>query len=183
VSKDEYALEWRALANKGEASPLTQFQCTQPWPTTPGGRRLPAHPREWEHDAQKHVRNLRQLMRPGDRVLVGVDNATDSAVVAAVLHLRFQRRDDSLVVVFEVGAVATSHRSSEPPFLGDEMMAVAEAESRAALTESGCAGFTLAGFIHSENKASMRMASRNGWEPLGGPGDTGYLPWRKVIAR
>lgn len=181
MSEDEYALEWRALTRKGEATPLTQFQCAQAWPTTPGGRRLPAHPRKWEHDAEKHVRNLRQLMRPGDRVLVGVDNATDPPVVAAVLHLRFQRRDDSLIVVLEVGAVAMSHRSPEPPFLGDEIMAVAEDEGRAALEESDCSGLALAGFIHSENNASMRMASRNEWEPLGGPGETGYVPWRRVL--
>ena len=108
-------LDWRPIEHKGDAAFLQQLQCTQPWPTTATGRRLPKHPRSWEWDAQRHVRNLSQLMRSADRVLVGCDTSGESEVVAAVLHLRFEQTESSrLIAHVEVGAVAMSHRSPDP---------------------------------------------------------------------
>ena len=162
--EDNYSrlLQWRVLASKAEAVPLEQFDCAEPWPKAPGGRRLPQHPRMWEHEAQRHVRNLRQIMRAGDRVLVGVDTSREADITAAVLHLRFREEPGSrLIAVMEVGAVAMSHRSPHPPYVGDEIMAVAEREALAVVDERGCAGLALVGFIHTRNNASMRMASRN----------------------
>lgn len=182
MSDDSRALEWGALEHKREAAPLTQFECAEPWPKSPGGRRLPEHPRSWEWDAQRHVRNLQHLMRPGDRVLVGVDKSKGTDVTAAVLHVRFRVEAESrLVAILEVGAVAMSHRSPDPPYLGDEIMAVAEAEARAAMERHSCTSLILAGFIHAKNNASMYMADRNRWEPLGAPRDDGYVPWGRRL--
>jgi predicted NBD/HSP70 family sugar kinase len=174
-------LDWQMLEDKKAAARLQGFQCTGLWPTTPGGRRLPQHPRQWEWDAQRHVRNLSQLTRPGDRVLIGVDGATAPAIDAAVTHLRFVVNVQKLVATVEVGAVAISHRSPDPPFLGDEIMDVALAEARTVLSDRGCTVGLLGGFIHVENNASMRMATRNGWEPLEDPTTEGYVRWGRPL--
>lgn len=175
-------LQWRVLASNAEAITLQQFECTEPWPRTPGGRRLPQHPRRWEWDAQRHVRNLRQLMRTGDRVLVGVDTSTGTNIIAAVLHLRFHENAGSRLVVFlEVGAVAMSHRGQHRPYIGDEIMAIAESEACAAMKERGCTSLVMAGFIHTRNNASMHMASRNNWEPLESLQDD-YVRWGRHLA-
>ncbi|MDX6258995.1 MAG: hypothetical protein QOH84_683 [Kribbellaceae bacterium] len=174
-------LDWQVLEGKRLATRLQSFQCTEPWPTTPGGRRLPQHSRRWEWDAQRHVKNLNQLMRSGDRVLVGVDTSTGVAVDAAVVHLRFVVDGLKLVTKIEVGAVAMSHRSPNPPFLGDEIMDVALAEARATMRERECAVGLLAGFIHVDNNASMRMAARNGWEPQEAPTEAGYVRWARRL--
>lgn len=167
-------LDWQALEDKKSAARLQGFVCTQPWPTTPGGRRLPKHPRSYEWDAQRHVRCLSQLMRAGDRVLVGSDAESADA---AVVHLRFVEADSLLVTKVEVGAVAMSHRSPDPPFLGDEIMEVALAEALSALRECDASQVHLVGSIHVENRASMRMAQRNEWEPMGPPSEEGYVKW------
>ncbi|WP_328322681.1 hypothetical protein OHA70_28195 [Kribbella sp. NBC_00382] len=178
---NERILEWQLLEEKKLATRLQCFQCTEPWPTTPGGRRLPQHPRRWEWDAQRHVKNLNQLMRPGDRVLIGVDTSTGVAVDAAVVHLRFLVDGAKLVAKIEVGAVAMSHRGPDPPYLGDEIMDVAVAEARAAMHQQDCTVGLLAGFIHVDNKASMRMAARNGWEPQDAPTEAGYVRWARRL--
>lgn len=175
-------LVWHALAHNREALALTQFTCTTEWPKTAGGRRLPTHPRTWEYDAQRHVRNLRELMKPDHTVLVGSDETTDPPATAAVLHLSFQRRGGGLVAFLHVGAVAMSHRRSGPPYLGDELMTVAEREAVAAQTRDGTSNLVLAGYIHTDNHASMRMAARNGWEPLEAPTEGGYVSWGRRIA-
>jgi hypothetical protein len=78
-------LDWRSVERKRDASFLQQFECTQPWPKTVGGRRLPKHPRPWEFDARRHVRNLSTLMHAEDRVLVGFDALDEAEVAAAVV--------------------------------------------------------------------------------------------------
>jgi hypothetical protein len=177
-----HCLDWQPVDDKKTAAVrFQQFQCTQPWPTTPGGRRLPQHPRPWEWDAQRHVKNLCQLMRDGDRVLVGVDGAADEPVDAAILHLRYLVERPRFVAQLEVGAVAMSHRSPEPPYRGDEILRVALAEARSTMTDRLCSSGLLAGFIHVENKASMRMATRNEWEPLSDPGAGGYVRWGRAV--
>jgi len=120
-------------------------------------------------------------MRPEDRVLVGVDTSTATPIDAAVMHLRFAVEGTKLLAKLEVGAVAMSHRSPDPPFLGDEIMDLAVTETRAALRDRGCAVGLLAGLIHRENNASMRMASRNGWEPQGDPAEKGYVRWARRL--
>jgi predicted NBD/HSP70 family sugar kinase len=176
-------LDWQSVDDKKTAAVRFQhFQCTQPWPTTAGGRRLPQHPRPWEWDAQRHVKNLCQLMRDGDRVLVGIDDAGVEPVDAAVLHLRYLVDLPRFVAQLEVGAVAVSHRSPGPPFRGDEILQVALVEARSTMTDQACVKGLLAGFIHVENNSSMRMAARNEWEPLGDPGAGGYVRWGRALA-
>jgi hypothetical protein len=75
-----------------------------------------------------------------------------------------------------------SHRSPDPPYLGDEIMEVAVAEARAAMRERGCTVALVAGFIHVDNKASMRMAARNAWEPQGAPTEVGYVRWARRLS-
>lgn len=175
-------LDWRTVEDKRETLVVQQFQCADDWPRTARGRKLPKHPREWEFEAQSHVRNLNMLMRDGDRVLLGYDTTVDPEVIAAVLHLRFEVRGTRVVTESKVGAVAMSHRSPSPPYYGDEIMAVALEEARAAVGRYGCTDGMLAGHIHVENNASMRMAQRNDWEPLAGSDHGGYVPWGRTLA-
>lgn len=119
-------------------------------------------------------------MRPGDLVLIGVDTSTAAADDAAVVHLRFLVDGTRLIAKVEVGAVAVSHRSPDPPFWGDEIMSVALAEARKAMGDRGCLAGLLAGFIHVGNNATMRMAARNGWEPQGDPAE-GYVRWARPL--
>jgi hypothetical protein len=173
---------WQPVTTKKELTTRLQaFHCTEPWPTTPGGRRLPQHRRLWEWEAQRHIRNLGQLLRPGDRVLVGVDTSMNPPVDAAVLHLRFAVRERKLLAKLEAGAVATTHRSPGPPFLGDEIMAAALSEACTALRTNNCTTGLLAGHIHVKNNASMRMAARNGWEPISDPNPEGYVRWTRRL--
>ena len=66
--------------------------------------------------------------------------------------------------------------------MGDEVIAVALAEAQAAMATRSCTSGILAGHIHVENNASMRMVARNGWEPLADPGESGYVPWGRPPA-
>jgi hypothetical protein len=116
-------------------------------------------------------------MQANDRVLVGFDTSGETDVAAAVLHLRIERQGPNrLIAHVEVSAVAMSHRSPDPPYLGDEIMAKALAEARAAMTRYSCDSGMLAGYIHTDNNASMRMAARNDWEPLEAPGPESTFP-------
>jgi hypothetical protein len=74
-------LTWQRIHDTADTLELQTFACTTAWPRTPGGRRVRAHPREWEWAAQSHLRNLNRLMRPGDPALVGRD--PEHAVSAA----------------------------------------------------------------------------------------------------
>ena len=183
MDEDEYKLSWRPVSDKKELAALSQFDCAEPWPTSPRGRRLPAHPRIWEHDAQRHVKNMRQNAKGDDRVLVGFDTTEQPPVQAAVVHLRFRLNGKNLAVILETGAVALSYRRKEPPFLGDEIMAVAEAEAHTVMAERDCSGLALVGHIHTGNNASMRMASRNQWEALEPPPrNGGYVRWGRALS-
>jgi hypothetical protein len=181
VDEEPLSLVWRAITNKIELTELTQFQCAQPWPKSPRGRKLPLHPRQWEWDAQRHIRNLRNLMRNDDRVLIGVDQTSGPKTSVAIVHLRFHQNDQALVVVVEVGAVAKAYRRTEPPYMGDQIMTITEAEARAAMADRGCNSLNLGGFIHVKNNASMLMVSRNGWEPMEAPSNDGYVRWGRRL--
>ena len=75
--------------------------------------------------------------------------------------MRYLVERPRFVAQLEVGAVAVSHRSPEPPYRGDEILRVALAEARATMKDGLCSSGLLAGFIIVENRASMRMARRN----------------------
>lgn len=178
----ERILDWQAIEDSKELTRRLQgFCCTKPWPTTPQGRRLSQHPRPWEWDAHRHVRNLGRLLREGDRAMIGVDLSTDEAIDAAVVHLRYLVDGPKFVAKVEVGAVALSHRSPDPPFIGDDIMQVAREEALIAMDARGGEIGILAGIIHVQNDASMRMATRNGWEPQGDPGLDGYVRWIRPL--
>ena len=175
----EFQLEWQQCADKRDAIRFQGFVCTEQWPTTPGGRRLPRHPRHWEWEAQRHVRNLRQLGRDGDEILVGTD--PDTTVDAAVLHLRHGDDGTRMMTRVEVGAVSMAYRGVGPPYLGDEIMTLAHSRARTHMASRSLEVAFIGGFIHVNNTASMRMAARHAWEPLTDPQLSGYVPWGRNI--
>ena len=140
---------------------------------------MPRHPRPWEWDAQRHVRNLRQLWKNGDEILVGSDPM--ASVDAAVMHLRHADDGTRLLTRVEVGAVSMAYRGPEPPYFGDEIMRLAHARARAQMESRAYDTAFVGGFIHVDNAASMRMAARHDWEPLADPQLGGYVPWGRDV--
>lgn len=175
-------LDWVRIEKKEARQRLPGFECTVPWPETENGRRVAKHPRRWEWDAQRHVRTLWQNLRPGDRALIGVDEDT---IDAAVVHLAFEVPEPSLVVGWiQVGAVARTHRRNGPgagALLGDDVLRVAVRETYEELAAGPYDRAVVAGKIHIENAASMRMAARNGMEPQGDPTEE-YVLWSRILA-
>ncbi len=114
--------------------------------------------------------------------MFGVDASEGEPVDAAVLHLRFLLAGTRFVAKLEVGGVALTHRSPVPPFIGDEIMAMALYEAEGFMTVRSYTSGLLAGFIHVDNNASMRMAARNDWEPLDDPLEGGYVRWGRHLS-
>lgn len=168
---------WVELLDKGEvrrwSSTLQQFACTEPRPRSEGGRKLP-HPRPWEWEAQRAVRNAAQTFRRGDLLLLR--RIEDD--LAGVMHVRIyvSRDDGPPVAEVVVAAVARAYRGNKPPHVADELF------ERALQWLDARAGFEhvrLVGDIHIENLPSMKWATRHGFEPLVGvdEADGGYVPW------
>ena len=170
-------LDWEPIS-KREAIELQSFTCTDDWPRTPGGRRLPTHPRQWEWEAQRHLRNLSQLLRDGDAALVGRD---EERRIGAAVHLSYDKSGDLVVATIKAGAVSTRYRRLGDRFVGDEVLEVAKEEARARALQVGASQLLLEGYIHRENRASMRMAERAGLEPQGLP-TSAYQAWIREIS-
>ncbi|MEV0291106.1 hypothetical protein AB0H36_43840 [Kribbella sp. NPDC050820] len=170
---NERLLKWEQL-DKHQATELQAFTCTDEWPRTAKGRRLPKHPREWEWAAQRHFRTLAQRLQAGETLLVGRD---DENAVGAAVHLSYEQHGVLLVATFEAGAVSTHFRNMRDRYVGDEIMAVGRAEAGIKAVDSGASTLVLQGCIHEQNRASMRMAARADWEPEGLPTPNGYQLW------
>lgn len=122
----ELLFAWDSIS-KAQSVELQSFTCTEDWPRTPHGRKLPKHPCEWEWAAQRHVRNLGHHLRAGDSALVGRD---ESGAIGAALHLSYESKDDLVVVTIKVGAVCLSYRRLEGRFAGDDLLRVGDEQAR-----------------------------------------------------
>lgn len=170
----ERRLQWTRIT-KQEARELQSFTCAAAWPCTPGGRKDPKHPRPWEWQAQRHLRQLTQHLREGDIALVGRDEA---GLIGAAMHLSFAGKGDLLVVEVKVGAVSMRHRHQRGVFLGDELVDVAKSVAIDEARLVGASAISSLGYIHERNLASAYMAMRAGAEPQELPDDHGYQVWR-----
>lgn len=104
----ELLFAWDSIS-KAQSVELQSFTCTEGWPRTPHGRKLPKHPCEWEWAAQRHVRNLGHHLRAGDSALVGRDQS--GAIRAALRVLQFgMRAPPSRRTCWK----ENSHRSTQP---------------------------------------------------------------------
>jgi acetyltransferase (GNAT) family protein len=166
--------EWQRVTTRQQARALQGFTCTTEFPRTPGGRRLP-HDRPWEWEAQRHLRQASQLLRPGDLILAGVQ--TDEVVAAA--HLQFDASSDLLQVFIAAAGIALTERCKGGG-LADRMLAAIRAEGLARAADSGCTHLVLTGKIHTSNTASQQMVQRAGWEPHDAP-SSAYQSWGLIV--
>ena len=164
---------WQRMTTRAEARALQSFRCTTNHPESPGGRRLP-HPRPWEWEAQRHLRQLSQLLLPGDVALLG---RVDEEVIAA-LHLTFDADADLLVAFHAAAGVAQTVRGLGG-HVADELLTEAEQVAAELATARGCRHVMTSGKVHLRNTASQRMLARAGWAPLGAPTGT-YQSWAQV---
>lgn len=166
--------EWQHVTTRQEARVLQEFTCTTDCPRTPGGRKLP-HDRPWEWEAQRHLRQASQLLRPGDLLLVGLR----TGVTVAAAHLQFDTSGDVLEVFIAAAGVARTSRG-QGGGLADRTLAATRTEGLARATDRGCTHLVLTGKIHTSNTASQHMAERAGWEPYDTPSSI-YQSWGLVV--
>lgn len=166
--------KWLRVTNRREARVLQGFTCTSDFSRTPGGRRLP-HDRVWEWEAQRHLRQVSGLLRPGDLALVGTQR--NDAVAAA--HLQFEDSGDVLAVFIAAAGVSWSERR-QGGGLADLMLKTIHDEGLARATSRGQAHLVLTGKIHASNTASQLMVQRAGWEPYDAP-SVGYQSWGLIV--
>lgn len=167
-------LGWRTITARREAVVLKNFTCTTDPPKTPGGRKL-KHPRPWEWEAQRHLRQTDQLLGPGDMLLLGESDG----VVLAAMHLQIESTKTHLDVYLAAGAVNTDVRR-QGGAIADAMLAQVRAAAASAAGNHGFGATVLRGKIHLENRASRRMVERAGFEPFGLPLND-YQEWRLVV--
>ncbi|MBD0022678.1 hypothetical protein GII33_16395 [Gordonia pseudamarae] len=166
-------LSWQHITTRREARILQGFTCTTDLPRTSGGRKLP-HIRPWEWEAQAHLRQLWQRLRPGDLVLVG---RAESEILACA-HLQFDRQDEVLNAFHVVAGVSMTVRGQGGQ-IADQLLSQARKVAVERATELECVEVVLSGKIHVSNGASERMVVRAGWEPQGPPTD--YQLWAAIL--
>lgn len=153
-------LTWEALPDRKAARELEGFTCTSDPPRTDQGRRCP-HPRPWEWEAQRHLRQAAQVLRPGDALLVGRDEAREIVVAA---HIDYVEAARGLIAYINAFGVSVTQRRSGGA-VADEALrfvwltACEEARSR------GVPSLVLIGKIHRHNRASQYACLRAGIEP------------------
>ncbi|NKY19251.1 GNAT family N-acetyltransferase [Tsukamurella spumae] len=106
------------------------------------------------------VRTLRERFRAGDIVVV-VESADGEPV--AVAHLSFELDAEVRSAHLNVIAVRVEDRQAGGSRIADEVIERVRAECRR--PERSVEAITAV--IHVNNRASIRMAQRNGFEPLG----------------
>lgn len=167
-------LNWRFLTTRAETRGLQNFTCAADFPTTPGGRRLP-HPKPWEWEAQRHLRQLSQLLRPGDVVV----SARENDEVMAAAHLQLDADGDVLVLFHAAVGVGLSSRGLGGE-LADELLARSENLGLERARELGCSHLVVTGKVHVANAPSQQLMARALWEPNSWPVNQ-YQSWAKLI--
>lgn len=169
------ALHWARIEDRSGCRILQSFTCAPDRPRTPGGRRLP-HPTPWAWEAQRHLRQTSQLLRPGDLVLVG---STDGHEVVAAVHLQFDARPHVLEVFVAALGVAGSVQH-QGGVVADAAMAAVSREAVIRAAALGPSVAVITGKIHLANVPSQRLVQRAGFEPQGPPVGP-YQPWVLVL--
>lgn len=156
--------QWIIIRDKGTLRPfnpqLQAFQATEDPPRLENHRRLP-HPKPWEWEAQRHVRNLVQQYKTGDVVLLRLGPERD---LYGVAHIRLLSSDSRMVVGLEAIAVAQHMRGSTPPHIGDELYNYA-LDMLDEIIPDEVTQVLLAAMVHVDNRASQRMLKRHKFEP------------------
>lgn len=163
-------LRWRQITTRREAAVLKNFTCTTDLPRTPGGRKL-KHPRPWEWEAQRHLRQADQQLTPGDVLLLGEEEHN----ILAAIHVQFDATDTLLAVYLAAGAVTIDVRR-QGGIIADEMLAEVHSLANSTATDRSLTHVVLTGKIHVANHASQRMVERAGFEPVDLPAED-YQTW------
>ena len=167
-------LVWRQLKTAAETRPLQAFACTEDRPRTQGGRFLP-HPKPWEWEAQRHLRQLSQHFKYGDLVVVGLRH--DEPLACA--HLLVDQEPGRLVGVFVAAAAVGRPVRGQGGAVADALMHQIAADCAAIASAAGATDHVISGKIHVRNIASQLMAQRAGMEPNGLPAED-YQLWARI---
>lgn len=156
-------LSWSTVTARRGLVLLQQFTCTSERPGTPHGRPLP-HPRPWEWDVQRHLRELAHHLRPTEVALLG----RRGEHLVAVAHVIFTEDDDAVEAFLAAIAVSTEVRG-EGGNIADATMAEVWNLTCARAVDRGASELFLTGKISTRNLPAQRMAERCGQEPVGLP--------------
>ncbi|GAA2531645.1 hypothetical protein GCM10010409_01460 [Mycolicibacterium diernhoferi] len=164
------SLSWECIVDRVAARELQAFTCTSDFPKTPDGRKLP-HPKQWEREAQSHLRECSKRLKNGDLLLVG---RTDDQTIVAAAHLIFDTAPPLMEVHIGCLAVSVSVRG-QGGSVANEALAVA---TELALEQASSSGLdaVLTATIHTKNRPSELLAARAGFEPLSVPTND-YQSW------
>lgn len=169
--------QWAVIRDKRALKPFTAqlqaFTTTDDPPRLGNHRALP-HPKQWEWEAQRHVRALVQQYKAGDVVLLRLGSEGD---LWGIVHIRLLSSDARMVVSLEVMAVAQHMRGSTPPHVGDELYTYA-LQVLDEIIPAEVTHVVLAAMVHVDNRSSQRLLKRHEFEPAqAATTDLGYTKW------
>lgn len=133
------------------------------------------HDRPWEWEAQRHLRQLSQLLKSGDLVLI----ARSGADVVGCVHLQFST-EGTLLEAFHAAAGVALDVRRQGGRVPDQLLAEARKIAFTKAIQSGSSHLVLAGKVHVRNAASQHMLTRAGWEPRDAPSND-YQLWAAII--
>lgn len=142
-------------ADKSHQHDLKAFRCTTDTPRRPDGRRL-AHPKQYELVVQSGIRNARPPMRGVTRMQLGYL----SGALAAVAW--FELDDTEAEVFIKAVAIAVEQRGGNGR-VAEAAMSQVVTESARHFAALGHQSAMAVGKIHTENRASQRLADRVGF--------------------
>lgn len=143
----DHEVEW-VYPDRSHRRVLQEFTCTVPKEFRLRSRRREKyHPRPWEYDVQSYVRDLRPPLPRNKRALVALVDGE----VAAVTVLRIV---EPWFYYIEVVAVALAFQGSG---VGAQALRVAIEEAALWGTEHAQTEITIEGFVHRDNRGSLRM--------------------------
>lgn len=160
--------------SQGRAHP-SKFHLYNRSTTTPGGRKLLPHDRAWEWQAQRHLRQLSQLIRPGDLVLIG----RQASKIVACAHLKLDHDNTTYQVFIAALGVSVDVRG-QGGTVADEMIEEIVAQGQWQALTAGTVNLAIACNIHGRNLPSQRLVIRAGLEPYGAP-TRDYQLWARLI--
>ncbi|WP_157124196.1 GNAT family N-acetyltransferase [Nocardia pseudovaccinii] len=160
-------IRWSAITERTEVKkhPFHEFSCTEPYPRTPEGRKMP-HPKPWEWTAQSIIRQSSRCLKAGSLLIVGWSNPSNE--ILAVAHA-IPEVSTSLFSV-HVAAIGVSRTvrgrgGSVADRTLEEVHSVVLENAR----ESGAVDVVATANIHTRNFPSQRLFERAGYEPRSVP--------------
>lgn len=152
---------WRE-ATKQHRVRLQQFTCTVPAPHR-AGRRPGRHPRPYEYDVQKAIRQLRVPLRGADgTALLGIDDSDDLVAVAAWCSIV------TVPSLYKIRLLAVA-RSQRGQGGGTARECLNEVLARIVMETPVGSGKRVFGLVDRRNVNSQRLVTEFGFARTDGP--------------